>query len=1010
MNFISQMNASKKATRCFVVIVLTIITLSTYIGLKHWTRIHYHSASKVDKGWITGDLEQKVQNTHTVTVFRKTFSLSSVVAANLQASATAPFTVFINGKKINHNLAGLNNPVLEEVSSFLKIGDNVIDVEVMGANKQQIIARLSIEGNKSEFNLLTTDPSWLVTQTNNSIWSENQRGAYKWSKSRFVAKLGSPPYGDVFDGQRASATSPKDIVVTAGFQVECLREAREGEGSWVAMTVDDKGRLYISPEASRSGVSQFAKIIRISILKNTKQSIVCETLKIPVSGSMGLAWAFDSLYIGGQGPDGYGIYRVKMANDDIYQAKLIKSFEAKGAEEHGVHAIVLGPENKLYVSYGNAMSPPEAATESPYRNQGEHLLIPSVRDSTEFFNYTHMPYGSIFRMNSDGSQCEVVAAGLRNHYDIAFNENNELFTFDSDTEWDVGLPWYRPTRILHVISGADFGFRKESGVLPDNCPDTFGCVVNLGRGSPTGVKFGTKSQFPSKYNKALFAMDWANGRIFSVNLKENGATYTSKVKMASSSDLYHPNAGDEVEVFLQGKGLPVTDLEFGEDGAMYFITGGRNTKSALYRVTYIGGDEPVPTHSRTDAKFRQLRHEIEQFHGGADHNAIENVWPLLGSSDLALRYAARIALEAQPVALWRERALSEMDPKIALVALLALSRIDEMSYQRRLIQALAKFPMSTLDNNEKFTKIRAIEISLGKYGCSPGLVEDLRIDDLRSELGKNNFGFTRSLTQVLVFLRDNKSIDEMIDFLDSTDHQSDQIWYAQVLRTIENLSFEQRAKYFSWFAKAAKFTGGNNLQKYILQIREDALAHLSNAEKHDFEHILETPKDEISKPDWMTLRKINREWKVADILTGTRNGIADINNGEKIFYGAQCAACHHFKNHGNGNIGPDLTGIGARFSRQDLVESILEPDKVVSDQYKSALIITKAGSSMTGIINSDDGYAVKLMIDPTNKVSQTILKSEIVKLTYSATSMMPSGLLNKLTQEEVFDLLAFLEQ
>ena len=49
----------------------------------------------------------------------------------------------------------------------------------------------------------------------------------------------------------------------------------------------------------------------------------------------------------------------------------------------------------------------------------------------------------------------MIVAGLRNHFDIAFNALGDLFTYDSDMEWDVGTPWYRPTRIYHLVSGGE---------------------------------------------------------------------------------------------------------------------------------------------------------------------------------------------------------------------------------------------------------------------------------------------------------------------------------------------------------------------------------------------------------------------------------------------------------------------------------------------------------------------------------------------------------------------------
>ena len=56
--------------------------------------------------------------------------------------------------------------------------------------------------------------------------------------------------------------------------------------------------------------------------------------------------------------------------------------------------------------------------------------------------------------------------GFRNPFDIAFNRDGELFTYDSDMEWDVNTPWYRPTRVLHVTSGSEFGYRNGAGKWP----------------------------------------------------------------------------------------------------------------------------------------------------------------------------------------------------------------------------------------------------------------------------------------------------------------------------------------------------------------------------------------------------------------------------------------------------------------------------------------------------------------------------------------------------------------
>jgi hypothetical protein len=105
----------------------------------------------------------------------------------------------------------------------------------------------------------------------------------------------------------------------------------------------------------------------------------------------------------------------------------------------------------------------------------------------------------------------LFSAGQRNAYGIAFNADGELFSFDSDMERDWGTPWYRPSRIQHLVSGSDHGYREGSGKWPDYYADSLPPVVDVGIGSPTSIRFGTGTAFPARYQKALFGLDWVLG-------------------------------------------------------------------------------------------------------------------------------------------------------------------------------------------------------------------------------------------------------------------------------------------------------------------------------------------------------------------------------------------------------------------------------------------------------------------------------------------------------------------
>src|SRR2546423_1879097 len=124
--------------------------------------------------------------------------------------------------------------------------------------------------------------------------------------------------------------------------------------------------------------------------------------------------------------------------------------------------------------------------------------------------------------------------------------------------------------------------------------------------------------------------------------------------------------------------------------------------AALYRVTYAGSESTSPaTKDTTGAEARNLRRQIEAFHGHKDPKAVDFVWPHLGSSDRWIRYAARIALESQDTETWASRALEERNPQAGLTALLALARRASQEQEGPLMSALGEISKE-LTPDQKF--------------------------------------------------------------------------------------------------------------------------------------------------------------------------------------------------------------------------------------------------------------------------------------------------------------------
>jgi len=120
-----------------------------------------------------------------------------------------------------------------------------------------------------------------------------------------------------------------------------------------------------------------------------------------------------------------------------------------------------------------------------------------------------------------------------------------------------------------------------------------------------------------------------------------------------------------------------------------------------------------------------------------------------------------------------------------------------------------------------------------------------------------------------------------------------------------------------------------------------------------------------------------------------------------------CAACHRFGEALGRDVGPDLTTITSRFKKRDVLEAILWPSKVISDQYKAEMFELKDGSVVTGVIVRENAINVFVRTAENPDKPVAIAKGNITNRGESAVSLMPAGLLDPYSPEEIANLLAF---
>jgi hypothetical protein len=570
--------------------------------------------------------------------------------------------------------------------------------------------------------------------------------------------------------QNADKTSKGDpkidkLKLPAGFKAEHLYSPAEHEqGSWVAMTFDNKGRMITSDQYGAlyrlvlplAGDTTKPKVEKLIIGSSADQSTDTTTLKIGMGFAQGLLYAFNSLYVmvnhnsDKDFDKNTGMYRLQDTDgdDQFDKITLIKSLAGEPGE-HGPHSIILSPDKKsIYISAGNHVDVPEMETFRLPPVWQEDNLFPQIKDPRGHANNRKAPGGWIAHMDSLGQHWEMIGAGFRNEFDIAFNEAGDLFTYDSDMEWDFGMPWYRPTRICHVTSGSEFGWRTGNGKWSANYPDNLPPVLNIGQGSPTSLISGMDATFPEKYKKAIFAFDWSFGIIYAIHLEPQGASYTA-----------------QAEEFLSGSPLPLTDGMIGPDGAMYFLTGGRRLESDLYRVSVIDQStiaQSSPVASLTDAN--KLRRSLEQYHE-PNKNAVDVAWPNLKHEDRFVRYAARVAVEHQPVGTWQERALKETDPIILTEAMIALARHGKPAVKTKMFQALVKVDYDKLSPAQQLDLVRTFEVLIFRMGKPEGAVSNQVVAYLGAHYPAASNELNRVLSKVLVYIGAPGSVEKTLTLL-----------------------------------------------------------------------------------------------------------------------------------------------------------------------------------------------------------------------------------------------------
>jgi putative heme-binding domain-containing protein len=261
--------------------------------------------------------------------------------------------------------------------------------------------------------------------------------------------------------------------------------------------------------------------------------------------------------------------------------------------------------------------------------------------------------------------------------------------------------------------------------------------------------------------------------------------------------------------------------------------------------------------------------------------------------------------------------------------------------------------------------------------------------------------------------------------------QQEQMFYIHWLRSVpqKKWTLEQRRSFLTYLGpdrpalptdaatKAAfeslgtKIVPGANFFDYLTNTLWEVNEQLSEDERAEVKDIVDFLALNIS-PQYATTANMPfvREWNSKDLgeLLPLVPRDPTFEHGKWYFQICQCINCHRMGDIG-GLYGPDLTMISRRFSRQQILESIIEPSKIIADQYGSVTVLTDDGHAYNGRIVDESEEKIVLQPNPTSRERIHIPRSDIESMTKSKVSPMPEHLLDILRPADILDLVDYVE-
>lgn len=657
--------------------------------------------------------------------------------------------------------------------------------------------------------------------------------------------------------------------------------------------------------------------------------------------------------------------------------------------------------------------------------------------------------GGIVRVRPDGTEMEVYAHGTRNIYDVAIDPFMNIFTRGNTNDgggWNVRFIAYNQT--------GEYGYPS---LFKNFTEEILPALVDVGGGSGTGSFFLDDPRWPSAYNHTPLMADWGKSELFVHRVKPDGPGFQQQeehfLKLSQITDLD-----------LDASGIMYLSAW---DGAGYR---GNPEKGYVIRMVPVGlNPEAAPDfkNSTSSALVELLKAPNAVIRLAAQQELLQRGAKEISPEILALAQDKSLPLQNRVAAVYTYAQLTCAE---GIEALAELSKEDKMrefalralSDRKSCLQQvpLDAFTAATQDANPRVQA--AAIIGLGRIG-NPEATESLLAmkvpSNFQSPAYQTEGPHATPNSEIILphlavkALVEIKPVDELIEAIDS-DKSKLALWalrYIHDTKAVDGLisaysdaspevqkeilftlsrTYQREAPYdASWwwgtrpdthgpYYKGEDWEGSAKIREFLLaqQANTEMQAYLSELNDRNRMGINElgttllADAEEEEKVDLESIK--NKKGQVGnssieDVILGVADVKGDPVKGKALFASQGCLACHTIEK-GQPMKGPYMGQIGSIMSRDQIVESILKPNASISQGFATVLLDTKDGKSFTGFVTAES--AEKLTIRDIGGNATTLEKSAIKSRKQLDTSMMPAGLANSLSFEELASLVSYLQQ